>query len=247
MAVSLALIIAFSVPLCAQEEGGATTEAEVKTEVEIKEKEVKNPMVLFGTSLGDIKIELFEKEAPISVANFISYVEDGFYDGTVFHRVIPNFVIQAGGMNEKLQQKEQKAPIKNEATNGLKNLRGTLSMARTSDINSGTSHFFLNLKDNSSLDHKGTAPQHYGYAVFGKVADDASMTVVDKIAAVKTTTKRDAIGRSLNDVPVKAVVIEKATMMGSAKKPQKQPAAETEETAEPKLKKEAKQMKEKED
>ena len=110
-------------------------------------------MILFETTLGDFKIEFFEKEAPISVANFKKYVDDRFFDGTIFHRIVPGFVIQGGGFTEDMSQKKTQAPIKNEADNGLKNSRGTLSMARTNDINSATSQFFVNLKDNDFLDH----------------------------------------------------------------------------------------------
>lgn len=142
------------------------------------------PVVVFSMPDGDISIELFPEKAPITVKNFLDYVESGFYDGTIFHRVIPGFVIQGGGFTSDMQQKTTQAAIKNEADNGLKNARGTLSMARTSDINSATSQFFVNLKDNANLDH---GPGSFGYAVFGRVID--GMDVVDKIAAVQTTTK----------------------------------------------------------
>ena len=138
-------------------------------------------MVIFSTSMGDITIELFSEEAPVTAKNFLDYVDAGFFDGTIFHRVIPGFVIQGGGFTADMNQKETRAPIKNEADNGVKNLRGSLSMARTSDINSATSQFFINLKDNAFLDH-GT--RDFGYAVFGKVVE--GMDVVDQIAGVKT-------------------------------------------------------------
>lgn len=154
-------------------------------------------MVIFSTSLGDITIELFEEQAPITAANFLSYVDDGFFDGTVFHRVIPGFVIQGGGHTVDMHQKATKAPIKNEADNGVKNLRGTLSMARTRDINSATSQFFINLKDNAMLDHSA---RDFGYAVFGKVT--AGMDIVDRIAAVKTGSKGGH-----QDVPLEPVVV----------------------------------------
>ena len=125
-------------------------------------------MVRLETTHGNITIELFEKEAPLSAANFLQYVEDGFYDGAIFHRIIAGFMIQGGGLDADFSSKKTRAPIKNEATNGLKNERGTLSMARTNDINSGTSQFFVNLKDNDFLDHK---PGSYGYAVLGQVAE----------------------------------------------------------------------------
>jgi peptidyl-prolyl cis-trans isomerase A (cyclophilin A) len=154
-------------------------------------------MIRFETTLGDFTIEMFEDKAPISVANFQAYVDEGFLDGTIFHRIVPGFVIQGGGFTEDMSQKRNKAPIKNEADNGLKNLRGTLSMARTNDINSATSQFFVNLKDNDFLDHSRA---NFGYAVFAKVTE--GMDVVDKIAAVETGRKR-----GFDDVPVEAVVM----------------------------------------
>ena len=158
------------------------------------------PSVVLSTTLGEITIELYPDKAPVTVENFLAYVDAGFLDKTIFHRVIPGFVLQGGGFTEKMEQKKTRPPIKNEAENGLKNNRGTLSMARTSDINSATSQFFINLKDNSSLDH-GT--RDFGYAVFAKVT--AGMDVVDKIAAVPTGNR----GR-FQDVPVKAVIIQSA-------------------------------------
>jgi cyclophilin family peptidyl-prolyl cis-trans isomerase len=154
-------------------------------------------MIRIETTLGDFTIEFFEKEAPVSVANFRKYVEDGFFDGTIFHRIVPGFVIQGGGFTEDMAQKTPAAPIKNEADNGLKNSRGTLSMARTNDINSATSQFFVNLKDNDFLDH---SRGNFGYAVFARVTD--GMDVIDKIAAVDTGRKR-----GFDDVPVDAVIM----------------------------------------
>ncbi len=154
-------------------------------------------MVVFSTTHGDITIELNDAEAPKSVANFLQYVEDGHFDGTIFHRVIPNFMIQGGGFTEDMSQKATRAPIENEADNGLKNERGTLAMARTSDINSATSQFFINLTDNDFLNHGG---RDFGYAVFGRVTD--GMEVVDKIAAVKTGSHGGH-----QDVPVEPVTI----------------------------------------
>ena len=158
-------------------------------------------MLVFETTLGTIEIELFEKEAPVSSANFLSYVDDGFFDGLIFHRVIPGFMIQGGGFEPGMKQKKTRAPIKNEATNGLKNERGTLAMARTNDINSATAQFFINLVDNKFLNHAGTS--NYGYAVFGKVT--SGMDVIDKIAAVKTTNRSGH-----QDVPASDVTITKA-------------------------------------
>jgi len=157
-------------------------------------------MVVMKTSLGEIKIEVFADEAPVTVANFLQYVDDGFYDGTIFHRVIAGFMLQGGGMTDNLAKKPTRDPIKNEADNGLKNERGALSMARTSDVNSATSQFFINLVDNAFLDH-GT--RDFGYAVFAKVTE--GMDVVDKIGAVKTGNKS-----GYQDVPVEPVVIESA-------------------------------------
>jgi peptidyl-prolyl cis-trans isomerase A (cyclophilin A) len=154
-------------------------------------------MIRFETSLGDFTIEFFEKEAPESVANFNRYIEDQFFDGTIFHRIVPGFVIQGGGFTEDMTQKKTKPPVKNEADNGLKNKRGTLSMARTNDINSATSQFFVNLKDNDFLDN---SRGNFGYAVFAKVTD--GMDVVDKIAAVETGRKR-----GFDDVPVETVIM----------------------------------------
>jgi cyclophilin family peptidyl-prolyl cis-trans isomerase len=148
-------------------------------------KVVAPTRVRITTSKGAIDIELDSAKAPKSVANFLSYVRDGFYDSTVFHRVIPGFMVQGGGMTANLARKETRAPITNEATNGLKNLRGTLAMARTGEPHSATSQFFVNLVDNAFLDNTGTTPQTWGYCVFGKVV--AGMDVVDKMAAVVTT------------------------------------------------------------
>jgi cyclophilin family peptidyl-prolyl cis-trans isomerase len=154
-------------------------------------------MIRFETTLGGFTVELFEEEAPESAANFLQYAEDGFFDGTVFHRVVPNFVIQGGGLLPDFSQKKTRAPIKNEAKNGLKNLRGSLSMARTSDINSATSQFFVNLVDNGFLDN---SPGNYGYAVFGKVTE--GMDTIDKIAAVET-----GVRKGHDDAPLETVSI----------------------------------------
>jgi peptidyl-prolyl cis-trans isomerase A (cyclophilin A) len=169
-----------------------------------------NPMVLVKTSMGSFKIELFEKEAPVTVKNFLNYVDKKFYDGTIFHRVMPGFVIQGGGFDKNMVQKSTLPAITNEAKNGLKNLRGTLSMARTNEINSATSQFFVNLKNNAALDHVSDA--QYGYAVFGKVVQ--GMDVIDKIAGVATGNK----GPHQN-VPVKPVIIESMTRIVPEKEP----------------------------
>jgi cyclophilin family peptidyl-prolyl cis-trans isomerase len=161
----------------------------------------KAPRVLMKTSQGDITIELYPDKAPISVKNFLEYVDAKHYDGTVFHRVIPTFMIQGGGFTADMQQKPTRAPIKNEAGNGLKNTTGTLAMARTGVVDSATSQFFINTVDNAFLDHRDETPQGFGYAVFGKVVD--GMDVVKKIAAVPTASK----GPHQN-VPTTPVVIE---------------------------------------
>lgn len=160
-----------------------------------------NPVVVMETSLGTITIELDQDRAPKSVENFLAYVSSGFYEGTVFHRVIPNFMIQGGGMTADLNSKATREPIENEATNGLKNARGTIAMARTSDVNSATSQFFINTVDNAMLDHRSTNPSEFGYAVFGMVTE--GMDVVDKIRAVPTGTRGP-----FQDVPNEPVVIQ---------------------------------------
>ncbi len=165
-----------------------------------------NPVVAIETNLGTIKVELFEDKAPITVKNFLSYVDDKFYDGTIFHRVIgkensgKDFMVQGGGFEPGLKQKKTKDPIKNEAGNGLSNTRGTLAMARTSVVDSATAQFFINVADNTFLDHKGDDDASFGYCVFGRVIE--GMDVVDKIKAVKTTSKN-----GYSDVPAEDVVI----------------------------------------
>jgi peptidyl-prolyl cis-trans isomerase B (cyclophilin B) len=156
--------------------------------------------VKLETSKGDIVIELNEEKAPVTVQNFLKYVRDGFYDGTIFHRVIPNFMIQGGGFNNQMMEKMTQDPIKNEADNGLSNDRGTIAMARTQDPDSATAQFFINHKDNAFLNHTGPSIQGWGYCVFGKVTD--GMDVVDEIAGVKTTNRA---GHS--DVPEDTIVI----------------------------------------
>lgn len=151
------------------------------------DQKTKYPIVLMKTSMGDIKIELYPDKAPDTVSNFLLYVKEGHYKGTIFHRVIPKFMIQGGGFTKDMKQKPTKAPIKNEADNGLKNEKGTIAMARTSDVNSATAQFFINGASNSFLDFKDKTPRGYGYTVFGKVID--GMPVVDKIIAVKTNTQ----------------------------------------------------------
>ncbi len=160
----------------------------------------ENPRVIFSTTLGNFMIELYTDKAPITVKNFLAYVDAEFFDSTIFHRVIPGFMIQGGGFTESMQKKPTDPPIKNEAKNGLKNKRGTLSMARTGVVESATSQFFVNLKDNAFLDH-GT--RGYGYAVFARVI--AGIEVIDKIAAVPTGNKG-----SYRNVPKTPVIIKSA-------------------------------------
>lgn len=163
----------------------------------------KNPQVVLETSLGKITLELYPAKAPITVKNFLSYVDSGFYDGTIFHRVIPGFMIQGGGMTPGLKEKTTQAPVKNEAGNGLSNQRGTIAMARTQVIDSATAQFFINVKDNTFLDHRDNSPSGFGYCVFGKVLQ--GMEVVDKIVASPTKT----VGFH-EDVPVEDILIIKA-------------------------------------
>lgn len=161
--------------------------------------------VTLQTNEGNIVIELDGEKAPNTVKNFLGYVESGFYDNTVFHRVISGFMIQGGGLTTDYEEKANKTPIQNEAANGLKNRRGTIAMARTNDPHSATSQFFINVVDNSFLDYKNATVNGYGYAVFGKVVE--GMDVVDKIAQKQTTRMG-----YMQDVPVTPVIIEKATV-----------------------------------
>lgn len=160
--------------------------------------------VTFETTHGNFTLELNEEKAPITVKNFLSYVNDGFYDGTIFHRVIPNFMIQGGGFMPGMVQKKCNDPIKNEANNGLTNDRGTVAMARTNDPHSATAQFFINHNDNAFLNHTAETGQGWGYCVFGKVTD--GIDVIDAIAAVKTGNDG-----GYSDVPVETVIINKAT------------------------------------
>lgn len=189
------LVVALSIGLCLAGTAGAEDAKESKSV-----KTGHNPVVVMETSLGTVKMELFQKEAPISVKNFLDYINGGYYSGTIFHRVIPNFMIQGGGFTADMKVKPAKAPIKNEAGNGLKNDRGTLAMARSMMVDSASSQFFINVVNNDYLNHRDNSPQGFGYAVFGKVIE--GMDVVDKIAAVKT-----GMQKGFQDVPETAVVI----------------------------------------
>lgn len=166
----------------------------------------QNPVVLMQTSMGDITIELDAAKAPITVANFLDYVKDGFFDGTIFHRVIENFMVQGGGMTADMKQKKTKTPIKNEADNGLKNLRGTIAMARTQVVDSATAQFFINVVDNDFLNHQGKTPMGYGYAVFGHVKE--GMETVEAIRKVPTGSSG-----MHQDVPKEPVTITRVTVV----------------------------------
>ncbi len=189
---------------CKDKKEGPTESPGTETKEQIS-TEGGNPVVVITTTLGDIKLELDKEKAPITVDNFISYVNDGFYNGTIFHRVIPNFMVQGGGFTEDMAQKPTKDPIKNEADNGLGNDRGTIAMARTQAVDSATAQFYINVVDNDFLNH---GKRDFGYAVFGKVVE--GMDVVDKIAAAKTANKGMHQG-----VPEEAVKIESVTVVES--------------------------------
>lgn len=167
------------------------------------------PRVKLETSKGVIVLELEPAKAPLTVNNFLEYVRAGFYDGTVFHRVIPGFMIQGGGYTANLERKQTREPILNEAANGLKNLKGTIAMARTGEVNSATAQFFINLVDNAFLDHQSKTDAGFGYCVFGRVVE--GMQVVEAIGAVPT----GAAGPFAKDVPKTAVIITRATVVGA--------------------------------
>ncbi len=184
-----------------------TTTLSFATENKMSETETETETkVKLSTTLGDIVIQLNAEKAPISAANFLTYVKEGFYDGTIFHRVIPDFMAQGGGFDTEFKQKEVHAPIKNEADNGLKNLKGTLAMARTSDPDSATAQFFINYKDSSFLDHTSPTPQGWGYAVFGKVVE--GMDIVDAMAKQATGNRGGH-----QDVPKENIIINKAEVV----------------------------------
>lgn len=172
-----------------------------------------HPRVRLQTSQGAIVLELYPDKAPQTVANFLNYVRSGFYNGTVFHRVVPGFVIQGGGFDVNLAAKKTQGPITNEAANGLSNQRGTVAMARTAQVHSATSQFFINLADNTFLDHRDDSPQGFGYCVFGRVVE--GMEVVDAIAALPTGPG----GPFPAEVPQKPVVILKAELLASSPAP----------------------------
>ena len=165
-----------------------------------------NPVVVMTTSMGDVTFELFKDKAPVSVENFLQYAADGHYEGTIFHRVKAGFMIQGGGYTTVMAEKPTRPPILNEATNGLRNTRGTLAMARMRALRSATSQFYVNVADNTPLDHRGYSPDDFGYAVFGRVL--SGMEVVDKIAATPTGTSGEH-----EDVPVTPVIIKKVSVV----------------------------------
>jgi peptidyl-prolyl cis-trans isomerase B (cyclophilin B) len=165
-----------------------------------------NPFVVLETTMGEITLELDAAKAPETVANFLAYARDGFYQGTIFHRVIKGFMVQGGGLTADMEEKPTREPIRNEAKNGLKNKEGTVAMARTQEVDSATAQFFINTVDNKFLDHGGNNPEVFGYAVFGKVVD--GMDVVYTMERVPTTTKG-----MHDDVPVEPVVIKTVTIV----------------------------------
>jgi cyclophilin family peptidyl-prolyl cis-trans isomerase len=178
-----------------------------------------NPVVVISTSAGDMTLELFKDRAPVSVQNFLQYAADGFYTGTIFHRVIPNFMIQGGGFEAGMIEKSTRPPILNEATNGLSNVRGTVGMARTRALRSATAQFYINVADNrSKLDHRGYGPEDFGYAVFGRVLN--GMDIVDRIAATPTRTLGPHADVPVEDVVITGVKLQKA---GPSTKPAKVP------------------------
>jgi cyclophilin family peptidyl-prolyl cis-trans isomerase len=190
----------------------APTEAE-------KMKNERNPVVVMKTSMGDMEIELYKDEAPVTVQNFLWYVDNGFYDGLVFHRVIDNFMIQGGGFTPDMKQKAGNPPIENEATNGLSNEKYTIAMARTGVVNSATSQFFINNRDNAGLNHRDTSQSGFGYCVFGKVIE--GQKVVDQISKVQTGVKS-----GMKDVPAETVVITKAYRADAKKSTKKEKKSE---------------------
>lgn len=187
----------------------AATTVAPRTEAESM-KNKRNPVVVMKTTMGDMEIELYKDEAPITVQNFLWYVKNGFYDGLVFHRVIDRFMIQGGGFTPDLKKKAGNKPIENEAGNGLSNEKYTIAMARTNVVNSATSQFFINNKDNPGLDHRDNTQAGFGYCVFGKVIE--GQDVVDKISKVKTTSRN-----GMQNVPVEPVVIEEVYVKDTSK------------------------------
>ena len=187
-------------PALATEEIEAGQEALEEETAPVAEQKKETNMVIIKTSMGDIKVKLAADKAPLTTANFLAYMDAGHYNGTIFHRVIDGFMIQGGGFDRNMRQKATQAPIKNEAANGLQNKRGTLAMARTMVVDSATSQFFINVKDNAFLDFRSPDPQGFGYCVFGEVVE--GMDVVDQIKRVRTGVKA-----GMQDVPLETVEI----------------------------------------
>ena len=185
------------------------SEAMKETSIERYIKMSETNLVKLQTTMGNIVLELNGQAAPVTVKNFFEYVEDGFYDGTIFHRVMPGFMIQGGGFTEQMAKKETRDPIVNEASNGLGNERGTIAMARTNDPDSATCQFFINHRNNAPLNYVENG--NPGYAVFGKVIE--GMDTVDAIASVKTTTRKNKKGENMGNVPVKPIVIKSAKVV----------------------------------
>jgi cyclophilin family peptidyl-prolyl cis-trans isomerase len=190
-----------------------STPARTKEQPVAQSPSVKaDPQVIIETSMGTMKAELWPDRSPKTVANFLEYVEAGYYDGLVFHRVIPGFMIQGGGFSPDMRQKPARGPIVNEARSDVKNARGTLAMARTNDVNSATAQFFINVVDNAFLDHRDNTPRGFGYCVFGKVTE--GMDVADKIVATPTTTVA-----GYPDVPAEPIVIKSIRLASAPAKP----------------------------
>ena len=211
MWMSLAMVFAGGSTAAAQDEttppapvAATAMEAAAPEAAPAPEQAKETDMVIIKTTLGDIKVKLAADKAPLTVANFLAYVDAGFYNGTIFHRVIDGFMIQGGGFDASMNQKPTRAPIKNEAANGLQNKRGTLAMARTMVVDSATAQFFINVKDNGFLDFRAPNPQGFGYCVFGEVVE--GMDVVDQIKGVRTGVKA-----GMSDVPLETVAIVSVT------------------------------------
>ena len=211
--IATAVVLFFTMSLCGLNASVSTDGADSKkidkntkgSEMQSVEptKKASNPIVELETTMGNIEIELYPEKAPKTVENFLKYVNDGFYDGTVFHRVIKGFMVQCGGFDKDMEQKKTRSQIAIESDNGLKNARGTIAMARTSNPNSATSQFFINAKDNDFLNYTASTTQGYGYTVFGKVIK--GMETVDKIETAKTSSQNQ-----MDDVPVSNIIIQKA-------------------------------------
>ena len=201
------VLLAFAA-LAGGAQGGSSTKARVQApplQAPAPTPAPGNPVVVVATSMGEFTIELFKDKAPVSVENFLGYADAGFYEGTIFHRVKAGYVVQGGGYTPEMVEKATRAPIQNEATNGLKNTRGTVAMARMRALRSATAQFYVNVANNSALDHRGYSPDDFGYAVFGRVL--SGMEVVDAIAKVQT-----GINGEHEDVPASPVVIQKVTV-----------------------------------